>query len=105
MMVLDIVEADTFDATSGKEEAPTKKNNRPASPEKREEIKKELIDEDGEATDVQIKSIKNGLKKLRDKDETNEPYVKKIVKKIKAGLSKAEAENLLIEIGEKVKEG
>lgn len=102
MLMLDIVEADTLDAISGKDEAPVK-NNRPASPEKREEIKKELINEDGEASEVQIKSIKNGLKKLRTKDGDNEPYVKEIVKKIKGGLKKAEAEEILLEISEKVK--
>ena len=105
--VLDIVEADIIDETSGKDEAPastSKKSNRPASPEKREEIKKDLIDEDGEATDVQVKSIKAGLKKLRAKDpETFEPYVKDIVKRIKAGLKKAEAEDILLEISEKAK--
>ena len=104
-LVLDIVEADPIDGVIGKDEdsAPAKKNNRPASPEKREEVKKELIDEDGEASEVQIKSIKNGLKKLRAKDEENEPYVKDIVKRIKAGLKKAEAEEILLEISEKVK--
>ena len=65
----------------------------------------ELIDENGEASEVQIKSIKAGLKKLRDKDPENEPYVKAIVKRIKAGLKKAEAEEILLEISEKVKEG
>ena len=106
MLVLDIVEADPIDGMIGKDEekAPAKKSNKPASPEKREEVKKELIDEDGEATEVQIKSIKNGLKKMRAKDEENEPYVKGIVKRIKAGLKKAEAEEILLEISEKVKE-
>ena len=105
MLMLDIIEPDAIDATSGKDEAPAapKKSNRPASPEKREEVKKELIDEDGQASEVQIKSIKAGLKKLRDKDAENEPYVKNIVKRIKAGLKKAEAEEILLEISEKVK--
>lgn len=107
MLMLDIVEADTVDAISDKpEEAPkAKKSNKPATPEKREEIKKELIDEGGEATEVQIKSIKNGLKKLRDKKEGDyEPYIKEIVTKIKAGLNKADAEDILIEVGKKVAE-
>ena len=104
MLELDIIEADIIDETSGKTEAPAApKNNRPASPEKREEVKKELIDEDGEASEVQIKSIKNGLKKLRAKDEANEPYVKEVVKRLKAGIKKAEAEEILLEISEKVK--
>lgn len=86
-----------------KSEAP--KNNRPASPEKREEAKKDLINEGGEATEVQIKSIKSGLKKLRTKDgEKYEAYVTEIVKKIKTGLNKADAEDILIEIGKKIEE-
>ena len=105
MLMLDIVEADAIDATSGKDEAPAqpKKNNRPASTEKREEVKKDLIDEDGQASEVQIKSIKNGLKKLRAKDEANEPYIREIAKRVKAGIKKAEAETILLEISEKVK--
>lgn len=109
MLVFDIVEADPVDATSGKDEAPAEKkeapkSNKPASPAKREEAKKDLIDEGGEATDVQIKSIKNGLKKLREKNDSYEPYIKEIVGKIKAGLKKADAEEILIEIGKKNQE-
>lgn len=111
MMFLDIVEQDAVDATSGKEEekkeaapAAAKKSNRPASAAKREAVKKELIDENGNATEIQIKAVKNGLKKLRDKSDTYEPYIREVMKKIKAGLPKTEAEDLLIEIGNKVEE-
>ena len=114
MTCLDIVEADAFDATQGKPDPETgksealKKSNKPATPEAREEAKKDLIDEDGKATDVQVKSIKNGLKKLRDKDaEKYDAYVNKIVLKLKDTenpLKKAEAEDILIEIGKKVEE-
>jgi hypothetical protein len=108
MLEFDIVEADAIDETSGKDEekpaAAKAKSNRPATPEKRDEVKKELIDEDGKATDVQIKSIKNGLKKLRAKNESYEPYIREVLKLIKAGMSKADAEAKLIEIGEKVAE-
>ena len=111
LLMLDIVEADTVDAVSDKpvdennKPAPTtKKSNRPATTEEREETKKELINEGGEATATQIKAIKNGLKKLRDKDEKYEDYIKGIVKQLKSGIAKTEAENLLIEIGEKVEE-
>ena len=106
MLMLDIVEADTVDAVSDKPDKDNKteapKSNKPATPEKREEVKKELIDEGGEATDTQIKSIKNGLKKLRDKDDSYEDYIKEIVGKIKAGLKKSDAEDVLIEIGKKI---
>ena len=107
MLILDIVEADTFDATQGATDESPKpaKSNRPASPEERAEVKKELIDEGGDATEVQIKSIKNGLKKLRSKDaDEYEDYVTATVKKIKKGLTKPEAEEILIEIGKKIEE-
>lgn len=108
MLVFDIVEADPIDGTIGKDDTEPKKespkSNKPASPEKREEAKKELIDEGGEATDVQVKSIKNGLKKLREKNDSYEPYIKEIVTKIKGGLKKSDAEDILIEIGNKIAE-
>jgi hypothetical protein len=112
MQVLDIVEHDTIDGDTNKDEKPetpaptkaVKKSNKVVTPEKREEIKNELTDADGEATETQIKSIKKGIKKLRDKDEKYEPYIAKTLKQIKAGLSKKEAEDKLIEIGNKVEE-
>lgn len=110
MACLDIVEADAFDATqgkanldTGKTEAP-KKSNKPATAEERQETKEQLINQGGDATDTQIKAIKNGLKKLRDKDEKYEDYIRACMKKIKAGLTKTEGEDLLIEIGKKVEE-
>ena len=109
LLVLDIVEADTVDAvadkpTSGTTQAP-KKSNKPATVEERQETKKELINEGGEATDTQVKALKNGLKKLKEKDfEKYETYIRACMKKIKAGLKKTEAEDMLIEIGEKVEE-
>ena len=110
MLMLDIVEADAIEATTDKPDTESEtaekpvqtKSKKPATPEQREEVKKELIDEDGKATDLQVKSIKNGLKKLRDKDESNNDYVTAIVKKLRAGLNKSEAENILIEIGKKL---
>lgn len=111
MACLDIVEADAFDATQGEPSMengtsePVQKSNRPATPEQRQEVKKDLINEGGDATATQIKAIKNGLKKLREKDaDKYESYVTDGVKKIKAGLKKTEAEELLIEIGKKVEE-
>lgn len=110
LLMLDIVEADAVDAVSGKPEEENKviempkKSNRPATTEERKETKDELIDKDGNATDVQIKSIKRGLKKLREKNDSYEPYIKEVLTKIKAGLTKTAAEDLLIEVGKKVEE-
>ena len=113
MLMLDIVEADTVDAVSDKpvdennkpaKKTEAKKTTRPATTEERQEVKEELINQDGEATTTQIKGIKNGLKKLRDKDEKYEDYIRACMTKIKAGLTKTEAEDMLIEIGGKVEE-
>lgn len=108
MLVLDIVESDGIEETTDKpvaDEPKPKKSNRPKTEKERSEIKGELIDQDGEATDTQIKAIKSGLKKLRAKDSDKyEDYVAASVKRIKAGLKKKEAENLLIEIGDKIEE-
>lgn len=110
MVVLDIVEADSFDAGSGKPDPETgktesvKKSNKPASEPERKAAKENIIDSDGSATETQIKGIKNGLKKLRAKDEKYEPFITETVKRIKAGLKKTEADDLLIEIGKKVEE-
>ena len=109
-LVLDLVERDEVDATIGKDDKSekttpiAKKSNRPATNAEREETKADLIDKDGKATDVQIKSIKNGLSKLRDKDSKYEDYIRECIKKIKAGITKTDAENMLIEIGEKIEE-
>ena len=108
LLALDIIESDTIEDLTDKpdttKKAP-KKSTKPVSPEKRAEIKNDIIDEGGEATEVQIKSIKNGLKSLRTKDaEKYEKYVTDSVKKIKAGLNKTDAENLLIEIGKLIEE-
>lgn len=111
MLMLDIVEADAIEAVTdkpvdqGDKPAPTtKKSNRPATAEERQETKEQLINQDGEATETQIKAIKNGLKKLRAKNETYEPYIKETLKKIKSGMTKTEAEDRLIEIGNKIEE-
>lgn len=117
MMLLDIVEQDAFDGSNGQSddelETPNDnvtaikpktaaKSNRPSTPKQRAEVKKDLVDENGQATDIQIKSIKNGLKKLRAASDDNEPYIKEVVLKIKDGISKSDAEDMLIEIGKKV---
>ena len=113
LLALDIIESDGIEATTDKPDpesdeppkAEPKKSNRPKTDKERSEIKEDLIDQGGEATETQIKAIKNGLKKLRAKDaDKYEAYVTDTVKRIKSGLKKKEAEDLLIEIGNKVEE-
>lgn len=125
VLALDIIESDGIEETTGKpvdeDGKPTKntakKSNRPATNEEREEVKEELTDQDGEFTKTQKTAITNGLKKLRAKymDKDNKvfdddlekkysKYISATVKKVKQGLTKSEADALLIEIGEKVAE-
>lgn len=107
-MMLDIVEADTFDATMGSEgSAPIKliKSATPANTAQkgREEAKEALTT--GEASESEITAVKRALKKLRDKDEVRyTPYIAETMKQLKSGLEKKAAEDLLIEIGEKIAE-
>lgn len=108
LLMLDIVEADVIEDLTNKpatEPKAPKKSTKPATTEERQETKKELINEGGDATDTQIKGIKNGLKKLKEKDlDKYETFIRASMKKIKAGLTKVEAEDMLIEIGDKVEE-
>ena len=125
VLALDIIESDGIEETTGKPvdedgkpaKNGTKKSNRPATNEEREEVKEELTDQDGDFTKTQKTAITNGLKKLRAKymdkdnvvfdDDLEKKYSKYIsatVKKVKQGLTKSEADALLIEIGEKVAE-
>lgn len=132
MIFLDIVEADAFDATNGKPDnapstpkatpkaepkAPTKTapkaaatkptiktstSNRPATPKERAEAKGNLINAEGEITKTQITGIKNGLKKLREKDEKFEGLIAQVMIAMKKGMSKTDAEKVLIKIGEEL---
>lgn len=125
VLALDIIESDGIEETTGKPvdedgkpaKNTAKKSNRPATNEEREEVKEELTDQDGEFTKTQKTAITNGLKKLRTKymDKDNKvfdddlekkysKYISATVKKVKQGLTKSEADALLIEIGEKVAE-
>lgn len=106
LLALDIVEADAIEAVTDKpvEEKAPAKSTRPKTTEERQEIAEELIDSEGEATTTQIKSIKKGLAKLREKDGDYEDYIKDSIKTIKSGLTKTEADAMLKEIGEKVNE-
>ena len=103
MMFLDIVEADAVDAMSGSDDEDTiKKATTTKKAAANTKAKDEIIDKDGECTELQKKSIKRGLKALRDKDgEKYEPYIHETMKQLRAGMTKKEAEAKLIEIGEK----
>jgi hypothetical protein len=107
-LVLDIVEADTFDATMAQEGSAPVKLNKSAAPTEtaqkgREEAKKALTS--GNASESEISAVKRALAKLRDKDEARyTPYIAECLKKLKGEIGKKAAEDLLVEIGEKIEE-
>lgn len=111
-LVLDIVESDAIEPTIGeddeeKQEKPKAGRKPPATAKDRDDAVKELTgssDKEAECTTTQIKSIKAGLKKLRDTGVDHEDYIAEVVAKIKAGMTKKAADGLLKEIGEKIAE-
>lgn len=133
MMVLDIVEADSFDATSGQNETAKSHNvpqaaqdavgatnvssmnkslsTKPASQNEREAVKKALTNTDGNADTAQVNAIIRALKKLREKDaDRYEAYIGECQAKIPTKknpervISKKDADDMLIAIGEKIEE-
>lgn len=133
MMALDIVEADSFDATSGQNETSKSQNvpkspqnsaestnvvsmnksssTRPASQNEREAVKKALTNTDGNADTAQVNAIIRALKKLREKDaDRYEAYIGECQAKIptkknpERTISKKDADDMLIVIGEKIEE-
>lgn len=77
-------------------------NKIPATPEKREEIKKDLTAKDGPATPMQIKSLKTILTKLREADPTQEGFITDLAVKTQAftKITKAQCEKLIIQISD-----
>lgn len=103
MMALDICESDELDANVGRDlplEAP--KKVAPATPEQREEVKKELTNSEGNASTLQIKQLKSALKKLKDKFPEKEEMIAEIAVQTQGftAVSKAECEKLLTDITE-----
>ena len=94
--------AEDNDPESDIEEVP--KATPPPAPEKREEIKKELINEDGQASKMQINSLKKALKVLREADPTQEQFIAAIAQKTNnfTNIKKKACEELILMIGEMV---
>ena len=81
MVALDIIEADEIDSKPQNALAPQEAPQAPkapATPEKREEVKKELTNADGNADTLQLTQLKKVLKALKDKtaeDKAHRDYV------------------------------
>lgn len=104
-LILDVVEADAFDANSGSD-APSPKSEpkKPVSTEKREEIKKDLTSPEANADELQIKALKAVLKKLKEIDSTQEEFIQQVAIKTDGftNISKTACEQLINKIGEMI---
>jgi hypothetical protein len=81
-------------------------SKRPASPEKREEIKEELTNGDSKATKMQINALKKQLSLLREIDPQQEEFITNLAIRTDNfspdKLTKKTCEALLIKIGEMI---
>lgn len=106
MIALDICENDDIDASAGTSSSSSPKAA-PATPEQRQEVKKELTAPSDNATPLQIKGLKKVLKKLKDTDPTKEEMIAKIAVQTEGFtvISKADCETLIQRITKMVEEG
>jgi hypothetical protein len=116
MIALDICEPDEIDSglmgsTPTPTVAPTPVATPVAKPTSPASInlapaEKPLTNADGNASDIQIKQLKEVLKKLKDADPTKEEMITKIAVETKGFtvISKADCEALTVKIGEMLKE-
>lgn len=104
-LILDVVEADAFDAESGKDApAPKPESKKPVSTEKREEIKQNLTAPEANADELQIKALKTVLKKLKDIDSSQEEFIQQVAIKTEGftKISKSACEQLVLKVGEMI---
>lgn len=107
MVALDIVEQDQIDSLPDKPtvtSAPVASKS--ATPEQRAEIKAELTSADDQASELQVKSLKNALKALKQLSPDSKDYIKELLSKTNSlkSLSKTDCENYITEIIKKMKE-
>ena len=97
MIALDIVESDSIEPLTGDNPAPAPKPVAPVTPEKRQEITKNLTDPAGNATELQINGLKAALAKLLEVDPGQEDFVSQIALQTNGltEISKADCEALI----------
>lgn len=108
-IVMDCVDPDALDRTSGKTESapavpvaePAKKTKKKSAPQptpaERSEIKKEVVGADEPADELQIAGLKAALKELMTKDPSKEEFVQAAAVKTKAftTLTRAKCDELI----------
>lgn len=106
MAALDITENDTLDGTAGAP-APSPAPKAPPTPEQREAVKKELTNAEGNASDLQIKQLKNALTQLRSKDPSKEEWIAQVAIATQGftKMTKTDCENILTKVSEMLEAG
>jgi len=106
MAALDITESDTLDGTAGAP-APAPAPKAPPTPEQRETVKKELTNAEGNASDLQIKQLKNALTQLRSKDPSKEEWIAQVAIATQGftKMTKTDCENILTKVSEMLEAG
>ena len=110
MMAMDIVESDEIEARTGMiapeaKVAPSPALKAPVAPEKREEIKKELTDAEGNADELMLNALKAAVKKLRALGGHDDQCIKiAMATKAFTTVSKTECESLINAINKTVEE-
>ena len=97
MIALDIVESDSIEPLTGENTPPAPKPTAPVSPEKRQEVTKTLTAPEGNATELQIKGLKQALSKLMEVDPSKEDFVAQVAMQTNGltEISKADCEKLV----------
>ena len=97
MIALDIVESDSIEPLTGDNPPPAPKPAPPVTPEKRQEVTKNLTDPTGNATELQIKGLKTVMAKLLEVDSSKEDFVAQIAMQTNGltEISKADCEKLV----------
>lgn len=105
MIILDLVESDSFDGESGKADTPPAEPKKaPATSEERGEIKKNLTNADGGADELQITALKNALKELKTIAPSENEFIQKIAMKTDGfkSITKSACEKLILTVNEMI---
>ena len=102
MLALDICEPDEFDST-----VPNTPSTPVQTPTNTAKTDKPLTSADGQASDIQINQLKDVLKKLREKDKSQEGFIEKIAIETKGftEISRVQCEKITMAVSEMLKDG
>lgn len=111
LTALDIVENDTIDGEASKDNRKTETESKktiakkaPATLVERAEIKQQVVGTDSPANEMQIKALKESLKKLREVAPDQESFIQEIALKTNGftDIKKKACETLIVQISEMI---